>query len=100
MHQGGEKAVASARARGGAYLNRSTCWTISSKFLAGYEFLDGQRNIVHIYTPIRHPRMKFLRLDPNRLQDFIAGIVAKRGARNPMTAEDPNRRYLEITGDD
>ena len=66
----------------------------------GYEFLDDQRNIVHVHTPVRHPRMNLLRLDPNRLQDFILRIVIKRGARNPMAAEDPNRRYLEITGDD
>ena len=43
---------------------------------------------------------ELIRLDPNRLQDFILRIVIKRGARNPMAAEDPNRRYLEITGDD
>jgi hypothetical protein len=44
--------------------------------------------------------MNMLRLDPRRLEDFIAGIVAKRKARNAMTAEDPNRRYVEITGED
>ena len=47
----------------------------------GYEFVDDDKKIVHVHTPIRHARMNMLRLDPAKLEAFIASIMIKRGAR-------------------
>jgi hypothetical protein len=66
----------------------------------GCEFVDDDGTMIHVHTPIRHPCMNMLRLDPAKLHAFIASIVIKRGVRAPTAAEHPDHQYLEITGDD